>query len=466
MYGSVISDTIVAISTPPGIGAIGVIRLSGPEALSIAERCFKPKQLSLQGSHTAHFGRIFDPAASNSNVIDEVVATIFRSPTSYTGEDIVELSCHGSPYILQKVLTILIGLGARMASPGEFTLRAFLNGKMDLSQAEAVADLIAAENQTSHDLAIRQMRGGFSRDIRKMRQELIDLAALLELELDFSEEDVAFADRSQLKNLLVALRQKIHQLIDSFSLGNVLKHGVATVIAGRPNAGKSTLLNALLNEDRAIVSAIAGTTRDTIEATLNIHGITFRFVDTAGIRAATDEIEQIGISKALGEIAKSTITLYLADATQATPAMIVEELKQLPIQEGRLLLILNKSDLRPALNPTDYIIEELLPFENILAVSAKHGIHLDDLREMLFRQVITTPTAIDQTIVANTRHYEALIRTEEALSMVLSSIEDELTSDLIALDLRQALHHLGTITGEISSEDLLDSVFSRFCIGK
>lgn len=466
MNGSALTDTIVAISTPPGIGAIGVIRMSGPEALSIAGGCFKPKQLSMQGSHTAHYGHILDPTSSNPNVIDEVVATIFRSPTSYTGEDIVELSCHGSHYILQKVLSILIGLGARMASPGEFTLRAFLNGKMDLSQAEAVADLIAAENQTSHDLAIRQMRGGFSRDIHKMRQELIDLAALLELEIDFSEEDVTFADRSQLTDLLVALRDKIRQLMDSFSLGNVLKHGVATVIAGRPNAGKSTLLNALLNEDRAIVSSIAGTTRDTIEATLNIQGITFRFVDTAGIRTATDEIEQIGITKALGEIQKSTITLYMADVTLATPAMVVEDLKQLPVQEGRLILILNKSDLRPELNPSDYIIEEVLPLENILAMSAKLGIHLDDLRAMLYRQVIKTPEAIDQTIVANSRHYEALMRTESALSMVLSSIADELTSDLIALDLRQALHHLGTITGEITSEDLLESVFSRFCIGK
>ena len=419
-----------------------------------------------QPSHTAHFGRVVENTPFGEITIDEVVITLFRGPTSYTGEDIVEISCHGSSYILQKILQILISLGARMANPGEFTLRAFLNGKMDLSQAEAVADLIASESQVSHSVAINQMRGGFSGEIKALRQELIDFAALLELELDFSEEDVEFADRSKLVALIQKLQKTIRTLMFSFELGNVIKTGIATVIAGRPNAGKSTLLNALLNEERAIVSDIAGTTRDTIEENMTINGLVFRFVDTAGIRESRDTIEEIGVKKALAEIRKGSLILYMADVSTTSPEMVWSDLEVFDISGSRFLVLLNKVDLASNLNPEVYFKENLIHSGNILALSALHSTHIDQLKDTIYRQVISSPEMLDQTIVANTRHYEALYQADNALSAVLNGIHGGISSDFIALDLRQALFHLGSITGEISSEDLLDSIFTRFCIGK
>jgi tRNA modification GTPase len=461
-----VNDTIAAISTPPGQGAIGVIRISGKDAIAIADICFKGKKLVVQPSHTAHFGRIVENTSKGEITIDEVVITVFRGPKSYTGEDIVEISCHGSGYILQKILQILISLGARMANPGEFTLRAFLNGKMDLSQAEAVADLIASESQVSHAVAIKQMRGGFSGEIKALRQELIDFAALLELELDFSEEDVEFADRNKLVALIQKLQKTIRTLMSSFELGNVIKTGIATVITGRPNAGKSTLLNALLNEERAIVSDIAGTTRDTIEENMTINGLVFRFVDTAGIRESRDTIEEIGVKKALAEIRKGALILYMADVTTTSPEMVWSDLEAFDISGSRFLVLLNKVDLAPHLNPEVYFKENLIIAGNILTLSALQSTHIDQLKDTIYRQVISSPEMLDQTIVANTRHYEALYQADNALTAVLLGIQGGISSDFIALDLRQALFHLGSITGEISSEDLLDSIFTRFCIGK
>jgi tRNA modification GTPase len=461
-----LNDTIAAISTPPGQGAIGVVRLSGKDAIAIADKCFKGKKLCKQDSHTAHFGRIVETLGEGENTIDEVVVTIFRAPKSYTGDDVVEISCHGSGYILQKVLQTLLSAGARMANPGEFTLRAFLNGKMDLSQAEAVADLIASDSQASHAVAMNQMRGGFSNEIKALRQELIDFAALLELELDFSEEDVEFADRSKLVLLIQKIQKTIRSLVHSFALGNVIKSGIATVIAGRPNAGKSTLLNALLNEERAIVSEIAGTTRDTIEESMTIQGLTFRFVDTAGIRESKDTIEEIGVRRALAEIRKGAIVLYVADAQTTSPDMVWSDLHQFDISGTRFIVLLNKIDLKPDLSPESYYKAGLTGCENVLSLSALNHTHIDVLKETIYRQVISTPELLDQTIVSNARHYEALYQADQSLTAVLDGIQGGISSDFISLDLRQALHHLGSITGEISSEDLLDSIFTRFCIGK
>ena len=338
-----LDDTITALSTPPGIGAIGVIRLSGPRAVAIVDAVFEGKKLEEQASHTAHFGTIKD---AEGKPLDEVVATLFRAPRSYTREDVVEVSCHGSPYILQQVLQLFIEKGARMAQPGEFTLRAFLNGRMDLSQAEAVADLIASDSAAAHQIAMQQMRGGFSDEIRKLREELINFASLIELELDFSEEDVEFADRSQLKELMTKIQKLLHVLIQSFQLGNVLKHGVNTVLAGRPNAGKSTLLNALLNEERAIVSEIAGTTRDTIEEVLHIQGITFRLIDTAGIREAADQIEAIGVRKTMEKIGQAAVLVYIFDVIQSNPEEVRADLEKLARPGLHLLVVANKMDLR------------------------------------------------------------------------------------------------------------------------
>ncbi|MBK7409123.1 MAG: tRNA uridine-5-carboxymethylaminomethyl(34) synthesis GTPase MnmE [Saprospirales bacterium] len=346
-----LDDTITALSTPPGIGAIGVIRLSGPRAVAIVDAVFEGKKLKDQASHTAHFGTIKD---AEGQALDEVVVTLFRAPRSYTREDVVEVSCHGSPYILQQVLQLFIEKGARMAKPGEFTLRAFFNGRMDLSQAEAVADLIASDSAAAHQIAIQQMRRGFSDEIRKLREELINFASLIELELDFSEEDVEFADRSQLKELMTKIQKLLHVLIQSFQLGNVLKHGVNTVLAGRPNAGKSTLLNALLNEERAIVSEIAGTTRDTIEETLHIQGITYRLIDTAGIREAADQIEAIGVRKTMEKIGQAAVLVYIFDVIKSGPEEVRKDLESLARPGLHLLVVANKMDLNPYTVWEDY----------------------------------------------------------------------------------------------------------------
>lgn len=458
-----LTDTIIALSTPPGAGAIGVIRLSGPKAIEVVDEVFHGKDLSQVEGYTVHFGKIKD---EEGKVLDEVLATIFRGPKSYTKENVVELSCHGSSYIIEQIIHLFLRKGVRSANRGEFTLRAFLNGQMDLSQAEAVADLIASDSASSHDIAMKQMRGGFSDEIKELRQQLIDFAALIELELDFGEEDVEFADRERLEKLVEKIQVVLKKLIDSFHLGNVIKNGVATVIAGRPNAGKSTLLNALLNEERAIVSDIAGTTRDTIEESLNIDGINFRFVDTAGIRKAQDSIESIGVDKAMSEIQKSTVALHVVDISDTTPEMVWSDINSFKIIGTRFVIILNKMDLNPYTKPEKYYKEGLISAKNIITTSALNKMNIEALKEHLYNTVIDHPELMDQTIVSNTRHYDALNKSCESLSKVLNGIQTGITGDFIALDIRQSLHFLGEITGEIHTDDLLESIFTRFCIGK
>ena len=458
-----LTDTIIALSTPPGAGAIGVIRLSGPKAIEVVDEVFHGKDLSQVEGYTLHFGKIKD---EEGKVLDEVLASIFREPKSYTKENVVEISCHGSSYIIEQIIHLFLRKGVRSANRGEFTLRAFLNGQMDLSQAEAVADLIASDSASSHDIAMKQMRGGFSDEIKELRQELIDFAALIELELDFGEEDVEFADRERLEKLVEKIQVVLKKLIDSFHLGNVIKNGVATVIAGRPNAGKSTLLNALLNEERAIVSDIAGTTRDTIEESLNIDGINFRFVDTAGIRKAQDSIESIGVDKAMSEIQKSTVALHVVDISDTTPKMVWSDIDTFKIRGTRFIIILNKMDLNPYTMPKEYYKEGLISAKNIITTSALNKMNIEALKEHLYNTVIDHPELMDQTIVSNTRHYDALNKSCESLSKVLNGIQTGITGDFIALDIRQSLHFLGEITGEIHTDDLLESIFTRFCIGK
>lgn len=463
-----LSDTIVALATPAGIGAIGVIRLSGQEAINIANQVFQGKNLTEQASHTIHLGTIRD----ESVIIDEVLVSLFVAPKSYTKENVVEVSCHGSNFIIQQLIQLFIKKGARMANPGEFTLRAFLNGQMDLSQAEAVADLIASNSASSHSLAMQQMRGGFSDEIKKLRQELIDFASLIELELDFSEEDVEFANRDELKKLIQKIQSIIKSLIDSFHLGNVIKSGVSTVIAGRPNAGKSTLLNAMLNEERAIVSSIAGTTRDTVEESLNINGIQFRLIDTAGIRKAQDQIEKIGVEKTMEKISQSMVIVYVFDVTESKPEDLWNDVQQFlqashDLTKGsKLIFVANKMDLNPYLKPEDYYKTMLINKDNLITASAKNQMNIDYLKEVLFKAVVDNPALMDQTIVSNTRHFDALNSADQSLDAVLHGMNTGITSDFIALDIRQALHHLGTITGEISTDDLLGNIFSNFCIGK
>lgn len=464
-----LKDTIVALATPPGIGAIGVIRLSGPDAIRIVDTVFEGKDLGAQASHTVHFGTIKD---EDNWVIDEVLATVFIAPTSYTGENSVEVSCHGSNYIIQQLIQLFMKKGARMAQPGEFTLRAFLNGKMDLSQAEAVADLIASNSEATHAIALQQMRGGFSDEIQKLRQQLIDFASLIELELDFSEEDVEFANREELKKLVLKIQQVIRKLLESFHLGNVIKNGVSTVIAGRPNAGKSTLLNALLNEERSIVSEIAGTTRDTVEESLNIKGIQFRLIDTAGIRKAQDEIERLGVARTIEKISKSMLVIYVFDVLESNPKDLWDDVERFLqgskalTAKSKQIFVANKMDLNPYVEASDYYKEGRISKKNLIPVSAKNQMNISFLKEVLFETVVDNPHLMDHTIVTNSRHYEALTKTDESLIAVLQGMDNGITSDFIALDIRQALHHLGEITGEISTDDLLGNIFSNFCIGK
>lgn len=450
-------DTIVALSTAPGTGAIAVVRLSGTGAIQICNNIFSGKDLTKQTSHTVHFGKIKDDELD----IDEVVVTLFKAPASYTKEDVVEISCHGSSYIIQQIIQLLIKQGARPAKAGEFTLRAFLNGRMDLSQAEAVADLIASDSAVAHDLAMQQMRGGFSNKIKKLREELIHFASLIELELDFSEEDVEFANREELKQLIKEIKSEIKQLQSSFELGNVLKNGVNTVIAGRPNAGKSTLLNVLLNEDRAIVSEIPGTTRDTIEEVLNIEGIRFRLIDTAGIREAEDTIEKIGVEKTLQKIKQSAIIIYLFDASSATVTEVKEDIDKLHLASMPSLIVANKTDVTD-----EVIIKE--KFGNIasLFISAKKHSHIRELKSRLLTLVLNRKVKTGDTIISNIRHYDALTNTEKALTDAEKGLSENISKELIALDIKRALNFLGEITGEITNEDLLDNIFSKFCIGK
>lgn len=451
-----LADTIVALATPAGVGAIGVVRLSGPRSIAIVDAVFRGKALAQQPTHTAHFGTI---RREDGTVVDEVVVTLFISPKSYTGENTVEVGCHGSQYIIQELIQLFIRQGARLAQPGEFTLRAFLNGRMDLSQAEAVADLIASDSAGSHQLALGQMRGGFSHEIAALRQELIDFASLIELELDFGEEDVEFANRPQLQALVQKIQGVLRQLIQSFQLGNVIKQGVSTVIAGRPNAGKSTLLNALLNEERAIVSEIAGTTRDTIEEVLNIKGIQFRLIDTAGIREAEDTIEALGVAKTLEKVRESSLLVYVFDVVSTSPEDVQEDLAKLVLPGMFVLVVANKVDLTHPLPPQDVAA-------GWVSISAKAGTNIPHLKEKLYGAVLNEDVKTDHTIVSNARHYEALEKAYQALDAVMTGMQTGVTSDFIAMDIRRALHHLGEITGEISTDDLLGNIFGRFCIGK
>jgi len=457
------SDTIVALATPQGVGAIGVIRLSGPKAIQLCDEVFFGKNLALQATHTLHFGTLRDGDA----ILDEVLVSLFRQPHSYTKEDVVEISCHGSPYILQEVIRVFIEKGARLAKPGEFTMRAFLNGQMDLSQAEAVADLIASESAAAHQVAMQQMRGGFSKQIAQLRQELVDFASLIELELDFSEEDVAFADRSQLISLVQKIKNLLQQLIHSFRLGNALKNGVATVIAGRPNAGKSTLLNALLNEERAIVSDIAGTTRDTIEEQIYIEGVPFRFIDTAGIRASTDSIEAIGIKKTFEKITQATLVIYIFDPNDMSLDEVKEALKDIEKPDLHILVMANKIDLVEADQLKSLLnLGDSLFGTSFLAISALEQENLMELRQKLLDLVLSDKTYLENPVVTNVRHFDALNRADGALDQVISGIELSLSGELLALDIRQALNELGLITGEVTTDDLLGNIFGKFCIGK
>ncbi len=462
MNYKLLDDTIVAIATPPGLGAIGVIRLSGKHAISLCNFAFKGKNLEQQKSHTIHFGTIRD---ERDKIIDEVLVSLFIAPRSYTKENIVEVSCHGSPYVLQQIVELFIRLGARMAQPGEFTMRAFLNGQMDLSQAEAVADLIASESESAHRIAMQQMRGGFSDEIAELRQELIDFAGLIELELDFSQEDVEFADRSKLIALVHRIQKLLQGLMNSFQLGNAIKNGVSTVIAGRPNAGKSTLLNALLNEDRAIVSEIAGTTRDTIEEVLNIKGVQFRLIDTAGIREAGDQIEAIGVQKTMEKIAASTLLIYVFDVIELSPEEVWADLENLQKEGIHTLAVANKMDLNPYTKPADFVSDKLL-INNIITTSALNKMNIEYLKEKLYQSVISGEVSPDNTVVSNARHYAALQNAYTSLDAVLNGFASQIPADLIALDIRHALQYLGEITGDIGVDNLLESIFSRFCIGK
>jgi len=450
-------DTICAIATPPGIGAIAVIRVSGSEAIAIANKVFFGADLTKIDSHTIHFGTI----RKNSQVIDEVLVSVFKDKQSFTGEDAVEISTHGSPYIQQQVLQLLLANGAKAAGPGEFTMRAFLNGKLDLSQAEAVADVIAANSTASHELAMSQMRGGFSSEIQKLREQLIHFASLIELELDFGEEDVEFADRDDLKELVVKLNKALMELINSFDYGNVIKNGVPVAIVGRPNAGKSTLLNALLNEDRAIVSDIAGTTRDTIEEVLTIKGIQFRFIDTAGLRETDDEIEKIGVGKALAEINKSAIFIYLFDINELTLKEVKADLAQFN-QKKPCLLVANKVDLADDSVGIPFRDDPL----DCHFISAKEKESLSDLKDLLYESVMEQLVDENDVVVTNVRHYDALSQANELLLKVIEGLNNNITGDFLAMDIRQALHQLGLITGDITTDDLLDNIFSKFCIGK
>lgn len=451
------NDTIQALATPSGVGAIGVIRLSGINAINIVNAIFPSKNLLLQSSHTIHVGWL----VYKSVPLDEVVVSIFIGPRSYTGEDVVEISAHGSPYILQKIMEVLANLGVRAAKPGEFTLRAYLNGKMDLAQAEAVADVIASHSHAAHVTALNQMKGGFSRILENFREQLIQFGALIELELDFATEDVEFADRDKLINLLDLLKRHVAELLQSFKLGNVIRNGVQVAIIGKPNAGKSTLLNKLLNENRAIVSEIAGTTRDTIEEMLNIEGILFRLIDTAGIREHTsDSIESIGIEKSLEKMQKADLVIYLFDLS--SEAMFdIRKANNWLLESGKhFLLVANKSD-EVEKNKDDINLD--IPF---LSISARDGIGIDILKNQMVAWVLDGHAIKEDSIVTNARHYQALLEVEKSLIDIDSGIHENRPGDLLALDIRRCLHYLGEITGQITNEDQLDYIFSKFCIGK
>jgi len=451
-------DTIVALATPPGIGAIGVVRLSGNKAIEIANDLFPSKDLGKQPSHTIHVGIL----KSNEVVLDEAVVSLYKNPKSYTGEDVVEISGHGSPFVLQQIIGACIERGARLAKPGEFTQRAFLKGKLDLAQAEAVADLIASNTAASQKTALHNIRGGFSHKLKELRDQLIKFSALVELELDFSQEDIEFADRKQFYQLINELSLVTDQLTNSFKLGNVIKNGVSVAIIGKPNAGKSTLLNALLQEERAIVSEIPGTTRDTIEEVINIDGILFRLIDTAGIRQHTsDIIETLGVERSLDKMKTADLVLYLFDVDEqkSEVAAMKGELEKLQLN---YLLVGNKIDEQEE----QEVRNNFSSIDSIVFISAKAHKHLEVLKERMVDKVILGQVQAEDTIVTNARHYHALKEVDKSLADIKTGLDNKLAGDLLALDIRRALHYLGEITGEITNEDQLDYIFSKFCIGK
>lgn len=460
-------DTICAISTAPGAGGVAVIRISGPEAITICDTVFvakaEGKSLQTQKAYTLRYGSI----RRGTELIDDALVAVFHAPHSFTGEETVEITCHGSVYIQQQILQLLIEKGCRSALPGEYTQRAFLNGKMDLSQAEAVADLIASTSAGMHKLAINQMRGGFSNELGKLRSSLLDFTSLIELELDFSEEDVEFADRSNLKQLAGSIEQIIRKLADSFSVGNAIKNGIPVAIIGETNAGKSTLLNLLVGEERAIVSDIHGTTRDVIEDTINLSGITFRFIDTAGIRETSDTIESLGIERTFQKLRQASIVLWVIDLT--SPAGQIEELARtiIPQAEGKkVILVFNKSDL---LSPAELEIKQQLLSDitaDRLYISAKQQSNTEILKQHLIQAAALPEVSQNDVIVTNVRHYEALSKAHESIIRVINGLEMNISGDFLSQDIRECMHYLGEITGEISNDEILGNIFSRFCIGK
>ena len=462
-------DTIVALATPSGAGAIAVIRISGLDAIEIASSVFQSvsgKDITKQKSHTLHLGHVVD----GNKVVDQVLLSIFKGTNSYTGENTIEISCHGSTYIQQQIIQLLLRKGCRTAQAGEFTLRSFLNGKMDLSQAEAVADLISSDNEAAHQIAMQQMRGGFSNEIAKLREELLNFASLIELELDFAEEDVEFADRTQFKELLNRIEFVLKRLIDSFAVGNVIKNGIPVAIVGEPNVGKSTLLNALLNEERAIVSEIAGTTRDTIEDELVIGGIGFRFIDTAGIRETEDVVESIGIKKTFEKIEQAQVVLYLFESLKfkvqsSEYIREIEKIKnQFPLKP--LVVIINKIDLLSE-NEVQNIRKQLKTLNvKLETISAKENLGVDELKNQLLSFVNTGALRNNETIVTNTRHYDSLLKALEEITKVKYGLQNHLPSDLMAIDIKQALYYFGEITGQVTNDELLGNIFANFCIGK
>lgn len=451
--GPNLDDTIVALATPYGKGAIAVIRLSGTKAIDIVNECFKGKDLTKVDTHTVHYGYLI----KKDELVDEVMVSVFKAPKSYTTEDIVEVSCHGSTFLQDKIVQLFISHGARMADRGEFTLRAFLNGRVDLSQAEAVGDLINAESEKAKQVALGQMRGGFSKQIKLLREKLIHFASMVELELDFGEEDVEFADRSQLSALINELQTSINGLLNSFKLGNVIKHGVPTVIVGRPNAGKSTLLNTLLQEDRAIVSDIPGTTRDTIEEILHLEGLSFRFIDTAGIREAADVIESAGIERTREKIEQAHVVIYLFDVSELSKEAFEDDLAKLQSYDKPYLVLANKTDIKSP---------EWLSLHEIISISAKAGEGMDEIKSSLLELMELNNIDNNAIIISNNRHFQSLSDSAQALKEVVVALEQGISGDLLALDIRRALHSLGEITGEITPDDLLGEIFSNFCIGK
>lgn len=464
----VLEDNIIALATPTGIGAIGVIRISGKNAITLVAPFFKSihnKNLETQKSHTVLLGHI----VVENKLLDEVLVTVFKSPNSYTGENVVEISCHGSSYIQQEIIQLFLRNGCRIAAPGEFTLRSFLNGKLDLSQAEAVADLIASDNEASHQIAIQQMRGGFSNEIKQLREELLDFASLIELELDFSEEDVEFANREKFNELLERIQVILKRLIDSFAVGNVIKNGIPVAIIGEPNVGKSSLLNTLLNEDRAIVSEIAGTTRDSIEDEINIGGFGFRFIDTAGIRETVDVVEGIGIKKTFEKIGQAQVVVYLIDASNFKSDNTLTEILKVrgAYPSKQLIVVFNKIDQVDSIQKTRVLeIFKKGGELDVLLLSAKTGEGVEALKSRLLEFVNTGVLRNDDTIITNSRHYDALLKALKEIEKIKSGMAAGITGDLLAIDIRQALTYFGEITGEVTSDDLLGNIFQNFCIGK